>query len=215
LTGQSTELSEAMRAGLHYVRSTRAYHAVLTRAGLFALGGSALWSLLPVVVSRELNSTSTHYGILLGCLGMGSIVGAVALAPLRSHFSSDQLIGTGIVLFALASAGLGVLDHFGWIAAAMVAGGIAWMTVMSTFNVHAQTAPPNWLRARALAYYLLVFQGAMAIGSGSWGAVAGRVGVRGALLFAAAMIAATVFAIMKLPLPDHLLKESEALAIGE
>jgi len=90
------------------------------------------------------------------------------------------------------------------------------MTVMSTFNVCAQMAPPAWLRARALAYYLLVFQGSIAIGSGTWGAIAGRVGVRGSLLFAAAMIAAGVFAIGRLPLSPEILEEaSESVVIGE
>lgn len=215
LANQSTELREAMRAGLDYVRSTHAYHAVLTRAGLFAFGGSALWAMLPVVVSTRSSSTATSYGILLGCLGTGSVIGAAALAALRHHFSSDQLIGAGIVLFACATAALALIPVFALIAVAMVIGGIAWMTVMSSFSVHAQIAPPNWLRARALAYYLLVFQGAMAIGSGSWGVIAGRVGVRVALLFAAAMTAATVFAIPRFPLPDEQADESAAFVIGD
>jgi hypothetical protein len=58
----------------------------------------------------------------------------------------------------------------------MLLGGVAWMTVMSTFNVCAQVEPPAWVRARALSYYLLVFQGALAVGSGAWGALADRSG---------------------------------------
>ncbi len=215
LANESTQLREAMRAGLEYIRSTRAYHAVLTRAGLFAFGGSALWAMLPVVVSVDVSGTSIHYGILLGCLGVGSIIGAVALAPLRHRFSADQLIATGVVVFALATAALALIHNFALLGASMLVGGIAWMTVMSTFNVHAQTAPPVWLRARALAYYLLVFQGSMAIGSGIWGVIAGRFGVRGSLLFAAAMIAAGVFTIEKLPLTEEEVDESEAVIMGD
>ena len=63
---------------------------MLTRAGLFAFAGSALWAMLPVVVSEELHMTATGYGILLGCLGAGSVVGAAILAPLREHFSADN-----------------------------------------------------------------------------------------------------------------------------
>ncbi|MGA3190757.1 MAG: MFS transporter, partial [Bryobacteraceae bacterium] len=69
-------------------------------------------------------------------------------------------------------------------------GGVAWLTVMSSFNVCAQTMPPQWMRARALAFYLLVFQGSLAVGSGVWGEVARHLGVRASLnLAAAAMIA--------------------------
>jgi hypothetical protein len=46
------------------------------------------------------------------------------------------------------------------------------------------------MRARALAFYLLVFQGSLAVGSGVWGEVARHWGVRAALLMAAgAMVA--------------------------
>jgi MFS family permease len=214
----SQRLREAMRSGLEYVRSTRAYHAVLTRAGLFAFGASALWAMLPVVVSSQMSSNATHYGILLGCLGAGSVVGAAMLAPLRVHYSADQLAGTGVIVFALATAALALLHSFALVGVAMLIGGVAWMTVMSTFNVCAQMAPPRWLRARALAYYLLVFQGAMAIGSGTWGAIAGRIGVRSSLLLAAAMTAGGVFTIGRLPLlfeiaEPELLKEP--VIIGE
>jgi len=209
-------LREAIRAGLDYVRSTRGYHAVLARAGLFAFGGSALWAMLPVVVSAEMNSTSTRYGILLGCLGVGSVIGALILAPLRHRYSADHLIGTGVVIFAGATAALAMLHVYALVSLAMLVGGIAWMTVMSTFNVCAQMAPPVWLRARALGYYLLVFQGAMAIGSGCWGALAGRVGVRASLLAAAAMVGGGVFAIGRLPLSPVVMEEvEETVTLGE
>ena len=64
------------------------------------------------------------------------------------------------------------------------------MTVMSSFTLAAQTAVPEWVRARAIAIFLLVFQGGMAAGSVLWGAVAARAGVTVALEVAAAMLIA-------------------------
>jgi quinol monooxygenase YgiN len=68
----------------------------------------------------------------------------------------------------------------------MFAGGVAWIALMSSFNVAAQAAVPAWVRARGLAVYLLVFQGGMAAGSVVWGAVAARLGIPVALLAAGA-----------------------------
>ena len=50
----------------------------------------------------------------------------------------------------------------------------AWLGCPSTrrLNTAAQTSLPAWVRARGLGVYLLVFQGAMAVGSVIWGAVA-------------------------------------------
>jgi hypothetical protein len=172
------------------VRGARSFHAVLARSGMFSLAGSALWAMLPVVARQEMNSTSLGYGILLGCLGAGSVIGAAALAPLRARYAVDVLVSGGVVLFAIATTGLALLKTLPLAAAAMLLGGVAWITVMSSFNVCAQTIPPQWMRARALAFYLLVFQGALAVGSGAWGEIARRSGVRVSLLAAAAAMIA-------------------------
>ena len=202
-------LHHAMREGLRYVRATPTYHAVLVRVGLFSFAGSALWAMLPVVASSQLASTSTGYGILLGCLGVGSIVGAAMLAPLRRRYSADRVIAVGVVMFGGATAALALLKSFALLSLAMVAGGVGWMTVMSTFNVCAQIAPPANIRARALAVYILVFQGALALGSGGWGAIAGRVGVRGSLILAAAMVAAGIIMESVLPLSPRIVENPE------
>jgi len=185
-----TRFREAMREGLIYVRGARSFHAILVRAGMFALAASALWAMLPVVASHQMKSTSLGYGILLGCLGAGSVIGAAVLAPLRSRYSVDWIVAVGVVLFAMATAGLALLNTLALAAPAMLLGGMAWVTAMSSFNVCAQTAPPQSMRARALAFYLLVFQGSMAVGSGVWGEIARHFGVRASLNIAvAAMVA--------------------------
>jgi quinol monooxygenase YgiN len=56
---------------------------------------------------------------------------------------------------------------------------------VSSFNTAVQTSVPAWVRARALAVYLLVSQGGLAVGSALWGAVATHVGTATALLWAA------------------------------
>jgi MFS family permease len=185
-----TRFRDAMREGLVYVRGARPFHAILLRAGLFSLAGSALWAMLPVVASQEMKSTSLGYGILLGCLGAGSVIGAAALAPMRSRYPVDRIVALGVALFAAATIGLALLRTLTLAAPAMIVGGIAWITAMSSFNVCAQTTPPQWMRARALAFYLLVFQGSLAVGSGVWGEVARHFGVRVSLLIAAAAMVA-------------------------
>ncbi len=54
----------------------------------------------------------------------------------------------------------------------MLVGGVAWISLVATFNAAAQTAVPSWVRGRSLAVYMLAFQGGMAAGSATWGLVA-------------------------------------------
>jgi MFS family permease len=207
-----TNLGQAMREGLRYVRSTAVYHAVLIRAGLFSFAASALWALLPVVASSQLGTNETGYGILLGMLGAGSIIGAISLNSLRAHFSADFLITIGAIAFALSTVALATVRSYPLVAAAMFIGGIAWMTVMTTFNVAAQSAPPSMLRARALAVYILVFQGALAIGSAGWGEVARSYSVRGSLLIAAVAIALGLLTGLRLKLSPVPMEDEEYVA---
>jgi MFS family permease len=181
----STEhIGAAILAGMRYVRFAPPIHSVLLRSGSFIISASALWSLLPLVAKVELHRDSTGYGLLLGCLGVGSILGALMLHRLRQLFSTDIMVTAGVALFGVVSMLLAYLASFGAVAVALVVSGVAWMTVNSTLTTVTQTSVPAWVRARALAVYLLAFQGAMAVGSVIWGAVATRVGLRSALLCA-------------------------------
>jgi MFS family permease len=165
-----------MRAGLRYTRFSPALTAVLVRVAVFAVFASALWALLPLVARYELQAGSSGYGLLLAGLGIGAVSGAFLLPRVLARLSADQLVAAGTILFAAMTAVLGNVTLL-WVAvAAMLLAGTAWMAIMSSFNVAAQTFVPRWVQARAVGTYLLVFMGAMAAGSAVWGAVAERLG---------------------------------------
>ena len=69
--------------------------------------------------------------------------------------------------------------------AASLLAGASWISVLASFHVSAQTALPNWVRARGLSVFLTVFFGAMSGGSLLWGRSANALGIEGALLVAA------------------------------
>jgi MFS family permease len=74
-----------------------------------------------------------------------------------------------------------------WVALpAMVVIGMAWISVANSLTVAAQVAMPNWVRARGMSIYQMALMGGSAAGSLVWGQVADLVGVRGAVLCAAA-----------------------------
>jgi len=197
----------AMREGLRYVMESHELRTVLIRQGTFVVVASALWSLLPVVAASELHGSAMGYGILLGCLGAGAVAGAALLAPLRANYSADWVAVTGTLMFAAATAALAMLRSFGILAIAMIIGGAAWMTTMSTFNVFAQTSAPGWVKARALAVYLLMFQASLAIGSTIWGAVAEHESVRSSLLLSSAALVAGLAVTLRWPLKHNVVEE--------
>jgi MFS family permease len=190
----------AMRAGLRYVRHSPELRAVLIRTGVFALCASALWAMLPLVARRELGLGAVAYGALLGGLGGGAILGAFVMPRLRQALSANMLVILGTILFAVATAALAQVRNFGLLCAAMTFGGLAWMLIMSSFNIAVQTVVPEWVRARALSIYLLVFFGSLAVGSAVWGVVAERVGVQAALLSASVALLVGLAAALFFPM---------------
>jgi predicted MFS family arabinose efflux permease len=187
----------AMGAGIRYVRFAPPLRAVLVRTALFILPASALWALLPVVARGRLGMDATGFGLLLGALGIGSVLGAVLLPRVRRAVPIDARVVAGTCLFALATVALAVLRWPLAVGVAMVAAGMAWLAILTSLNVAVQTAVPRWVRARALAVYLLVFQGGLAIGSALWGVAAARLGERTALLAAAASFALGMLAALR------------------
>jgi MFS family permease len=156
--------------------------------------------MMPLVARQELGLGALGYGVLLGGLGAGAILAAFILPSLRRKFSLNVLITCGTILYAAATVTLALLHVFALLCVAMIFGGIAWMTLMSSFNVSAQTIVPSWVRARALSIYLLVFFGGMALGSAVWGAVATRIGIPSALLCAAGALIVGLIAAFFFPL---------------
>jgi MFS family permease len=176
----------AMRAGLRYARHAPALRAVLLRQSAFIVFGSALWALLPAVARFEFGQGPAAYGILLGFFGVGAVMGATLLPRVRGTMSLDRLVMVASLLFAVVLVILALVREFGVVLVAMLAGGAAWLGLLSTFNSSVQALVPAWVRGRALALYILVFFGGMALGSAVWGYTANLLGLPTALLIAAA-----------------------------
>jgi predicted MFS family arabinose efflux permease len=180
----------ALRAGLRYARASSDLHRVLLRAALFFAAASAAWALLPLVARDLLGGGPGFYGLMLGGIGLGAIVGAVVLPRLREAVGPDRVVLAASLAAALVL-GLLSITPPQWLGlAAMIVLGAAWIGVLTTLNATAQGVLPNWVRGRGLAVYLTVFNGAMTAGSLVWGAVADAVGLGTTLMIAAAALAA-------------------------
>ena len=171
---ETEALWEAIGSGLEYVRRSELVRSVLIRTGAFSVGAIALLALLPILAQPF---GARGYGVLLGCFGVGALMGATILPRLRRKLSVDGLVGTAIVIFAGMTFAAGQTHEFGQLCLVMATAGGAWIGILACLNTAAQTMSPSWVRARALSVYLLVLQGGMAIGSTMWGALAGRVGL--------------------------------------
>jgi len=179
---RADHMFNAMFAGLRHMRRSSEVKAVLVRSAVFSISASALPALLPLLAHPF---GSQGYGLLLGFFGAGALLGAALIPRLRRGMSADLLVTSATAVFALCTCAGGRWQNFPGLSLIMFIAGVAWIQILATLNVSAQTMCPSHMRARAISMYLLVLQGGLAGGAALWGAVAERVGISLSLSYAA------------------------------
>ena len=177
---------DAIVAGIRYGRNNRHLQATMIRAVGFFLVASAYWALLPLVARQQIAGGPELYGLLLGAIGTGAVVGAFGLPWLKRSLGPNRLVAAGTLGTAIALLLFGIArDTLTGLLASFIAGA-AWICVLASLNVSAQVALPEWVRGRGLALYMTIFFGALSLGSVVWGKLAGLIGLQTTHFVAAA-----------------------------
>jgi MFS family permease len=191
----------AFRAGLRFTRAHSKLHIVLARAAVHFAFASGVWALLPLVARQLLHGGAGLYGVLLGAVGVGAILGALTMPGLQKRLDADGIVLLSAMATACVMAVLSIAPP-AWVALSLLLllGG-AWIMALTTLGGAAQAILPNWVRGRALAVYQMVFNGALAGGSLLWGFVAQAMGTPEALRIAAAGLAVAALVLHRMRLP--------------
>jgi MFS family permease len=182
----------ANRTGARYARHNPLLRATLLRAVGFFIFASAYWALLPLVARTQIGGGPTLYGVLLGAIGAGAIAGALALPKLKARLDPDGVVVAASIGTAVALGLFGVAREPWTAFGASVLAGMCWIAAVSSLNVSAQYALPDWVRGRGLAIYVTAFSAAMAVGSAGWGKVASVIGLPTTHVVAAACALAAI-----------------------
>jgi MFS family permease len=175
----------AVRVGIRYALNNRDLDATLIRAVAFFPFASAYWALMPLIARTQIHDGAGVYGLMMGVLGLGSIVGSLTLSTLKARLGPDlsAALGTVGTILALAIFAVARRPEVAFIASFVA--GASWIVMMTTLFVSAQVALPDWVRGRGLAIFLTAFFGAMTLGSAVWGEVGSVAGLPVALAVAA------------------------------
>src|ERR1700722_9726451 len=201
--------SEPSRAGALSHGASPSLRVILLRAGMFMFFANSIWALLPLVARTRLHLGSGGYGLLLGGVGIGAVAGAAVLPRVRTRVSPQVLMTTSTLAFAAVTLSLAYLRTSALAAVALLIGGFAWILALSTLNSLYQSSLPGWAKARGMSYYLVVFQGAGALGSAAFGVLAQSSSLTTSLLTATVGLTLVAVAGLRLPFkpiaPDGLL----------
>src|SRR5215472_2999220 len=123
---EEQSLFSQLIAGFVHVHSTATIRATMLRCFVFTAFSSALWSLLPLVAKRMAGGASV-YGLMLGALGVGALIGAGLIGWMRHNWGLRRLFGAATLAVGLTVLGLATVPSILLLLPLLGLGGLGWM----------------------------------------------------------------------------------------
>ncbi len=191
--------------GLKFCAGSSPVRRVLTRGFAFGFGAAGYLGLQPLLVREQLHGTETQFGLVLGAFGVGSIVVALWISPVRRRFGSEAVVFVSTIIFALTLLPTSTITSLPALLVLVLIAGGAWVATLTSLNVAMQLRSPEGILGRCLSIYQAVTFGGMALGAYAMGLASDVVGLsRGVQLSAAWLIASLVLRwFAPMPGPDE------------
>ena len=171
-----------MRTGLQYALGTPEIRLTLGLLFLVSLFVFNFTVYVPLVVRTVLHLGAEGFGLLMACLGMGAVTGALTVGAMGARRPPAA------VMFATATLACGTLVLLStvrafWLAAVLLfLTGLFGLVLVASCNTAMQLSAPDELRGRVMSLYTLVWGGVFPIGAFLVGAVSEQWGVGTSLL---------------------------------
>lgn len=182
------QLKRAIISGVRYIMNSPSIKIVLIRSMVTGVIGGSMSALMPLVARDLLGGGPQTYGLMLGALGLGSVIGALFIGELRKRITSEAAVRACTITLGLTIAAVALSREPVLTAAALVLAGAVWTITWTLFNIGIQLSAPRWVAGRSLAAWQTAFSGGIAIGSWGWGRLTDLAGVEIALLISAALM---------------------------
>ena len=168
---------QGLKEGVRYMSTTPTVAALMLIVTVYSIFGAPYLTLMPVVARDVLHLGAGGYGLLLACVGVGGVTGALMLASVGDRFPRRKLLIWGSQSYALLLI-LFSLVRLPWLASSLLlAVGFSMIVNNALANTLLQHLVPDYLRGRLMAAYSLVVVGlSQVVGSFTAGAVARAIG---------------------------------------
>jgi predicted MFS family arabinose efflux permease len=155
----------SLKQGIRFTRKQSSMEALIVLAFCMTALGMPMRTYIPVFVKDIFQRGPETYGNLLALMGLGSIIGSLAIASAGNFRNKGRValgalicLGGGISAFALSKS----LPFSG---AVLVLVGASMMTVFATVSSLVQLITTNEMRGRVMSVYNFAFRGGMPLGN--------------------------------------------------
>lgn len=194
-------IDRAIISGGRYALHSPSIRTVMFRAFIFSLASASSAALAPLVARDLLHGNASTFGILLGASGVGAVLGALFIGPLREKVGTEIVVRFCTIATGIALVVLGFSRSLPLSCAALFVTGGCNIVAYAMLNVSVQLSAPRWVTARALSLYSSSLTGGIAFGAWGWGVVAARTDTTEALVISGGAVLATMIFAWLLPLP--------------
>ncbi len=115
-------------------------------------------------------------GILLTCVGLGALIGALFIASMSDNAHRGRWLTFGNLLFPLSLMGFSLSKSFLLSTGLMLITGFAFVMQNALANTLLQFGSPDSMRGRVMSIYTLTFQATMRLGGLQAGMMADQIG---------------------------------------
>jgi MFS family permease len=178
LKRQTTSTLTELKAGWTYVSEFLPVRTILLLFAAVSLMGMPFVVLMPIFAAQVLHGGPHTLGFLMGAMGVGALISALALAARKSVRGLLRMIPVAATVFGVGLIGFG-FSRVLWLSLIMVLiAGMGMMQGMAGSNTIIQTIVPEDKRGRVMSYYTVAFVGMAPFGSLLAGALAHVIGAQ-------------------------------------
>jgi MFS family permease len=176
---------EGIREGLSYTWRTPQVRLIMIVMAFVGTFGYNFNVVLPLLAGFVLHTDATGFGALSAALGIGSLLGALAVAYIGKVSQRRLLLGAAAFCMILGVTALTPLLSVTLVLLAAL--GFAGIMFTTSANTLLQLTVPDALRGRVLSLYWMLFAGSTPIGALLIGALSRSIGVPETLLICAGL----------------------------
>jgi len=175
-------IARAIISGTRYALHSFPVRTAMVRAFAFGLACASTAALAPLVARDLLKGNASTYGLLLGCMGVGAVAGALNVNKVKAQLKAEHAFRWCAIISGLMIIVIGISRNLQLTGAAMAIHGATNILIIALLNVGVQLSVPRWVTARALSWFQASLTGGVAVGAGIWGHAAEAWGVEYAFL---------------------------------
>jgi MFS family permease len=173
---KTTSILAELREGWTYVTGFAPIRTILLLFALISLMGWPFMVLMPIFAAQVLHGGPNTLGFLMGAVGVGSLVSALALVMRRSVRGLSKMIPIAAAIFGVGLIAFGLSTHLWLSLPLMLLTGFGMMQGLTSSNTIIQTLVEEKMRGRVMSYYTMAFVGMAPFGSLLAGALAHQIG---------------------------------------